>query len=218
MTVGVSSSLLHHRRNTILPTLSKLYTSKNDCSAPTLGGEQDRSSVFYKGPYGEQVHQEMRMICEAVAGGGRDTAWCQDNCQILGGFPPVQRQSCPTAECRCLEYCICNNGTVAEGRDCTGERCPECDESLVFGRCSADGSAAGPLAVTEGHAVLLIDGYPLEERGYTMSVPHNVTVFSGGSSRPMWFLLDVDQGHFETYATDSDKGICRSFCASKHFF
>jgi hypothetical protein len=154
------------------------------------------------------------MICEAIAGGGRDNAWCQDNCQILGGFPPVQRQSCPTAECRCSEYCVCNNGTVAEGRDCMGEKCPECDESLVFGRCPADGSAGGPLPITEGHAVLLIDGYPLEERGYTTSVPHNVTVFSGGSSRPMWFLVDVDQGHFETYAADSDKGISHKNTAS----
>ena len=117
----------------------------------------------------------------------------------------MQRQSCPLSECRCLEFCFCNDGTSAEGADCTGERCPECDESLVFDRCPSDGTAMSPLAITEGSATLLVDGYPLEERGYSPFVPHNVTIMSGSSS-PMWFLLDVDQGYFEVREDTNDEG------------
>jgi hypothetical protein len=77
----------------------------------------------------------------------------------------------------------------------------------VFDRCPDDGAAAGPLAITEGSATLLIDGHAPEERGYTPSVPHNVTVVSGDAS-PVWFLLDVDQGHFESSVNADDKGAC----------
>lgn len=174
----------------------RLYTNQDGCARPQLGGEQDRSNISTPTM---PVHPPMRMDCDPVEGSLVDEAWCLENCEITGGFPPYSpsTQSCDTDLCVCSEQCECYDGRPG-GNGFTDVVCDECDHSKVRRLSEVEEGTASngaPLPLREGSATILIDGVEPSVRGFSAGAPHNITVTQKEGQQ--WFLLDVSAGQLD---------------------